>query len=621
MKRNLFLQKLDRLVKAGVLQEIDLEFARILNDSEKTEGNDVLLAAVLASYWYRQGNICLTLSEFAGKQIFEDEGNYEQIFSDITAPPVGEWKDKLTASFHVGKPGSFKPLILDNSGRLYLQKLWHYERLIGDNLLSRAGDKIFGVNQKLLREGLSRYFPSQDLFELNLQQVAAALAVLQRFSVISGGPGTGKTTTVVRILALLLEQSADTGKKLSISLAAPTGKAAARLKESVQQQKQSLPASEEILEGIPERGVTLHQLLGVRRGSGEYRYTKDNPLPYEVVVIDEASMIDQTMMAKLLEALLPESRLILLGDKDQLASVEAGSVLGDICMPAENRFSEPAVKTLRELGMMIPDDFKQKEPKPLTDNITFLDKSYRFGSKSGIGRLAAAINKEEADKAVDILRSAKYSDVRFKKISKGDDMEATLFSELLKHAQKLVQTKDRATAIDLLHKEIALCVHRRGYMGAENINFQLEQLLRRKLSLSRYHQWYRGRPVMITKNNYTLKLRNGDLGIVWNSERSNPEVTFKGEGKQFREFNPSRLSHYENAYALTVHKSQGSEFERVHIILPTEPSPILTKELLYTAITRARTEVTLWGSFEILKHGITTSVHRSSGLREQFWGK
>lgn len=620
MKKNLFLQKLSQLVEAGVLREIDLEFARILNGPEQAVEDEVLLAAALVSYWYRQGNICLTLSEFAGKQVFEDEGGSEQILPGITAPPAEEWAGKLSASFHVGKPGSFKPLILDDSGRLYLQKLWHYERLIGDDLLARAGDEMAGVNQKLLKEGLSRYFPSEDLFELNLQQVAAALAVLQRFSVISGGPGTGKTTTVVRILALLLEQWADAGKKLSIALAAPTGKAAARLKESVQQQKQSLPASEEIREAVPEKAVTLHQLLGARRGSGEYRYTKDNPLPYEVVVIDEASMIDQTMMAKLLEALLPESRLILLGDKDQLASVEAGSVLGDICMPAENRYTEPAVETLRELGMMIPDDFKKRRTKPLTDNITFLDKSYRFGAKSGIGQLAAAINRQEADRSVDILRSAKYSDVRFKEISKGDDIEDTLFSELLKHAQKLVQSGDRVTAIDLLYKQVALCVHRKGFMGAENVNYQLEQLLRREISLSRYQQWYRGRPVMITKNNYTLKLRNGDLGVVWNETGHNPKVTFKGEGGKFREFNPSRLSQFENAYALTVHKSQGSEFERVHIILPAEPSPILTKELLYTAITRARTEITMWGSFEILKHGITSSVHRSSGLREQFWG-
>lgn len=618
MKSHRFLKKMDKFIEAGVLEEIDLEFARILENSESSLDEEVLLAAALTSYWYRQGNICLTLSDFAGKKIFKEEERPDFILPDITAPPLEFWKSQLEAAVVVGEPGDFKPLVLDNNDRLYLQKLWHYEQLIGNELLARATDNISGINFKLLKEGLSRYFPSEDLFELNWQQVAAALSVIQRFSVISGGPGTGKTTTVVRILALLAEQSADTGEQLAIALAAPTGKAAARLKESVQQQKQHLPATENIRRAIPERAVTLHQLLGARRGSGEYRYSKDNPLPHDTVVVDEASMVDQMMMAKLLEALLPDSRLILLGDKDQLASVEAGSVFGDICIPKENRYTEMAVRKLREIGIIIPDDSIGKKTGPLTDNITFLGKSYRFDKTSGIGQLAAAVNGQDPDAAMDVLRSSKYSDIRINEIARGEDIEDTLFAELLEHAQTLAEAGDRPTAIDLLHKQVTLCVHRKGYLGSENVNNKVEQLLHRQLNLSRYQKWYVGRPVLITQNNYSLKLRNGDLGIAWGSEE-NPGVHFKVEGEELRSVNSARLSHFENAYALTVHKSQGSEFERVHIVLPAEPSPILTKELLYTAITRARSQITIWGKQEVLAHGITSSVHRSSGLRERFW--
>lgn len=618
------LRKLDVYVDAGILHEIDLEFARALDTDGQPLSDDVMLAAVLASYWYRQGNICLLLKELAGKKVFEREATPDLSLPAVTAPPLGEWLDSLSDTPVTGEPGSFHPLILDGSGRLYLHKRWQYERQIADDLLLKAVRNVDDINDRLLKEGLSRYFPSDDLFELNWQQVAAALSVTHRFSVISGGPGTGKTTTVVRILALLIEQAADRGERLSVALAAPTGKAAARLKESLRQQKSDLPADDDIRQAIPEQAATLHQLLGVRRGSGEFRYSDKNPLPYEVVVVDEASMIDQTMMSKLLAALLPDTRLILLGDKDQLASVEAGSVLGDICRPEKNRYSEAAVRKLQELGIALPPEFIRENRKPLLDNLTFLEKSYRFGSKSGIGQLAKAINRGEAESALEILHSSEYRDVHFEEVIGSTDIEDKLLRELLQHAKKLTQSAGHSEAYELLKKQMTLCVHRRGYLGSANINRRIEQFLRKELSLSRYRPWFSGRPVLVTRNNYTLKLRNGDLGIAWSyqdGDRETSSIYFEGEKDTFRTFNPARLTHFENAYALTVHKSQGSEFDHIHLILPSDSSPVLTKELLYTAITRARKGVTIWGRNEILEGGINKSVQRYSGLQDQLWNE
>lgn len=612
-------QKLKTYVNVGILQEIDLEMARLLADMGGTDEDEITLAVVLTSYSFRQGNVCLSLAEYENKKILAEEVRPDQSVPEIVTPPLDTWRQKLVESPHVGRPDDFKPLIIDDKNRLYLHKLWYYERLIGDKLFTMSNKKISDIEMDVLRDGLERYFPSENLFDLNWQQVAAALSVLQQFSVISGGPGTGKTTTVVRILALLLEQAIQSGKNLSIAMSAPTGKAAARLKESVQQQKHNLPAKEEIRGAIPDLAMTLHQLLGARRAGG-FRYSKDNPLPYDIVVIDEASMVDLTMMAKLLDALPSDTRLILLGDKDQLASVEAGSVLGDICFPDENRYSDSTISVLQNLGLPVPNEMgEQENTGTLIDNITFLEHSYRFGADSGIGRLAQAINRGDATTAKEILGSEKYSDVQFNELAKENILDS-LFPELLSHAKELAKSKDHAAAVDRLKKQIVLCVHRRGNLGSEQINTWMEKLLRRELNISKYEQWYAGRPILITRNDYTLKLRNGDLGIVWKGPNQDTAVFFEGEEREFRTINPVRLSHFENAYALTVHKSQGSEFDEVHIILPAESSPILTRELLYTAITRARKKVTLWGNLSVLKDGVEATIRRSSGLRERLWG-
>lgn len=609
-------QKLGQYEKAGLLQALDLEFARILDISPTDDGT--ALAAVLASYWFRQGNVCLDLAEFAGKKLFKEEQTNGHNLPLIKAPQLDEWTKQLKSASFIGKPGDFKPLIFDEKNRLYLQKLWYNERLIGDKLLLKSSKWVKDINPGLLQQGLNRYFSSGDMFETNWQQVAAAKSVLKPFSVISGGPGTGKTTTVVRILALLVEQSIAAGHKIEVALAAPTGKAAARLKESVQEQKKNLPAAEEVREVIPEKAKTLHQLLGARRHTSAFKYHKDNQLPYDLVVVDEASMIDQSLMSKLIEALPDDVRLVLLGDKDQLASVEAGSVLGDICDFDENGLSE---KMAAELSTLLPNASAipvDENPKPLTDNITLLTKSYRFDSQSGIAKLAKSINRGDAERALEVLNNPKADDVHLTAIPDQKALENLLKEKAVLSFKKILQSSSVKDAMDIFNRFRILSPHRKGPLGVEYLNNLVEKLLQGQGLVSKQRQWYAGRPVIINENDYTLKLYNGDTGICLPDEKGELKVFFEHE-QSLRAIAPARLPAHDTAHALTIHKSQGSEFDEVVLILPANHSKLLSRELLYTALSRARTKVTIAGSKAIFEAGIKAHFTRSSGLRDMLW--
>src|SRR5699024_4928099 len=365
-------------------------------------------AACLASYLYRNGNICLPLQAYAGRILFED-GEAER---PLKAPELDCWKERLSESLLVGPPGSFTPLILDSGDRLYLHKLWHYENALAKALLARCRNSEKVVDPQLLTDGLKRLFSHEPEDVPDWQRVAAALAVKHKLTVISGGPGTGKTSTVVRILALLAEQGSARGQLPSVALAAPTGKAAGRLQDAIRSAKQSLPFTGPVRETIPDRALSLRQLLGARRHTSHFKHNKDNPLPQDVVVVDEVSMVDQTLMSRLMEALLEDTTLILLGDKDQLASVEAGAVLGDICMLSSNQFSTKTAGWLKSLSLKLPGDATSSSLEPLTDYVTLLTKSYRFKKDSGIFRLAESVNRGKADEAAALLRSEQYPDIR-----------------------------------------------------------------------------------------------------------------------------------------------------------------------------------------------------------------
>lgn len=594
-----------------ILSDIDLELCRFLKEQNPEISAEVLKAACLVSYLYRQGNVCLALQKYASESLFDnaDEG------TGIEAPDLESWQQALSESNAIGNPGDFKPLILDEGGRLYLHRLWQYEHSLAEQLIRRSKATDDTINLDRLKEGLNHLFDAQPE-AVDWQKVAAALSIRNKLSIISGGPGTGKTTTVVRVLALLLEQYPD----LNIALAAPTGKAAARLKDSIISSKETLNVTDEIRQLIPDETMTLHQLLGARRYTSSFKYDEVHPVPYDVVIVDEASMVDQALMSKLMNALLDDTRLILLGDKDQLASVEAGSVLGDICCMSENRFSSEAASWLSDLNFQLPDSSVDQSPSILTDNITLLTKSYRFGSQSGIGQLAKSINAGDHERALEILELSEYKDTKLVPISDQPGLEEHLEQNVLNYFDLVNRQYPVGEIINGYNSFRILSAHRRGPWGIENLNRLVENILIQKKIVPKYKRWYAGRPVIINTNDYSLGLHNGDTGICLPDEGGQLKVYFRHEDEILAVV-PNRLPDHNTAYALTVHKSQGSEFDHVFLILPNAPSKILTRELLYTAVTRSRIDITILGTASVLKQGISKQLLRSSGLQDRLWDK
>jgi exodeoxyribonuclease V alpha subunit len=605
------MNNLSALREQEILHDIDLELCRFLREQHRNISEEVLRAACLVSYLYRQGDVCLSLDRYASQSIFDD--------SDIQAPDLETWKDQLTNSSLVGNPGDFKPLILDGN-RLYLHKLWHYEDSLARQLIQRSAMQLSNVDTSLLIDGLDRLFPNSPANEVDWQRVAAAVSVKNKLSIISGGPGTGKTSTVVRMLALILEQSSGRATVPNIALAAPTGKAAARLKDSITSAKQDLNIEDEIGNAIPDETMTLHQLLGARRYTSSFKHDEDNPVPYDTVVVDEASMVDQALMAKLMNALLDDTRLILLGDKDQLASVEAGSVLGDICDIDQNQFSEDTAKWLKKVSLSIPKSYISEHPLLLIDHITLLTKSYRFGPKSGIAQLAESVNRGDADEAIHILESDEFADTSLITIAGESDLEKVIRQKVTAYYRNIIQSSSIAKALNVFNDFRLLSAHRRGAWGVTFINRYVEKILQQEKLIPKYGRWYPGKPVIVNVNDYTLQLHNGDTGVCLLDKTGTKKVYFRHED-EVRAVAPARLPDHNTAFALTVHKSQGSEFDEVLFILPNKPSNILSRELIYTAITRARTEITVLGNRPVLRYGVERKLQRSSGLRHRLWSE
>lgn len=602
------LEKLSVLEAEGIIEKIDLEFCRFLQQLDPGISQEVLKAACLTSYSFRQGDVCISLEKLAGDILFEN--------SDLSAPAMDKWMNILRESPIVGAPGEFKPLILDSSRRLYLHKLWQYEQTLAANILAKTQRKAEAVDYELLRNGIIRLFGEHNQ-ETDWQRIAAVSTVINSVTVISGGPGTGKTTTIVRVLALLLEQYMDKDLVPDIALAAPTGKAAARLKDAVVSSKEKLEVAKEIKEQIPTEAVTIHQLLGARRNSAQFRYNAENPLPYDIVIIDEASMVDQALMSKLMQALLTETKLILIGDKDQLASVEAGSVLGSICALNRNQVSPGFADRLNELSIKIPESAITEERHPLTDNIILLEKNYRFGAESGISQLAGLINRGKADDAVSLLESAAYNGIELAGFKTSEDFENELRKAVKKYVLPILSSQESDRMFDMLKTFRILSPHRTGPFGVEYLNNKVKDILIRDGAISRYETWYHGKPVIINQNDYGLGLHNGDIGICIINKGEKNICFQKDDG--YKEVVVSRLPDYDPAYVLTVHKSQGSEFDDLLLVLPAGESKVMTRELLYTAITRARSSVKIFGGKEILKKGIATKLERFSGLRDSLW--
>ncbi|MCG9543408.1 exodeoxyribonuclease V subunit alpha [Vibrio sp. Isolate33] len=473
---------------------------------------------------------------------------------------------------------------------------------------------------------------------LNWQKVAAAVALSRRFAVISGGPGTGKTTTVTKLLSAMVEQSLSQGKTPTIKLVAPTGKAAARLTESIGKAIEQLPLAPEVKANIPTESSTLHRLLGAIPNRAEFRHNRRNPLHLDILVVDEASMIDLSMMYKLVDALPEHARLILLGDKDQLASVEAGAVLGDICSFNSAGYSSAQGNLIAEMtGFDAIANTQQAKagavnPPAIADSLCMLQKSYRFDARSGIGQLAKAINNGSANQ-VDQVFAKGFGDIENHPLSSDSYnlMLRTLVNEYGAYLnrmnvplEKLETQEARAKSVlDLFSQCRLLCSIREGDFGVKGLNHRIERALaaRRLVNPHNDELWYHGRPVMVTRNDHGLGLYNGDIGICMleadsNQSDSTPrlKVYFELPDGSVKAVLPSRVPDHETAYAMTIHKSQGSEFDLTLMILPPDFSPILTRELIYTGITRAKKRLMMFSDTNVLKRGIKVKTERVSGL-------
>lgn len=476
---------------------------------------------------------------------------------------------KLLDSSVVGHPGEYKPLIVED-GYAWLYRYWLYEERLAKCIRERMGAGRQSVEKTT-----------------DLQQHAVTLVGCQNFLIISGGPGTGKTTTVTRILAHLLEQGTDPGR---ILLAAPTGKAAMRMQESIRDSKQHQALPSSIAENIPEQASTLHRLLGYIPNRVGFRHNADNPLPADVVIVDEASMIDISLMTHLFEAVPPHAKLILLGDKDQLASVETGSIFRDLC-------SGPA----------------------LAGNMVVLQKSHRFTEEDGIGQLAQAIRAADEERMLEVLDSPHYPDVVLDDSTSG--LRAAQIRSGWENYVQAVQTGDHEAIFRAFNELRILTPLRKGRQGVESLNIWVDGVMQKHLPVvaNASKPWYAGRPVMVTQNDYRQNLFNGDIGIALPTANGDLRVWFPaGEAGSFRAVAPIRLPAHETAWAMTIHKSQGSEFRHVLLILPEmEDLPLLGRELLYTAVTRAKSGIHILASRQTLTRALYLVTPASSRLQER----
>lgn len=593
-------QRMQAAIERGDVSPLE---AALANWAER-HGGSLPVAVALASCAraVSEGHSCLSLQD-----------DLLAIPGDSLVFDSEELNNALRESDLVGTPGQPRPLILEGQ-RLYLHRYWHYEHILAERLRKLMASPPQTIDSSRLDSAEGVFNDNRAENEsTHWQAVAAFVALRHRFAIIAGGPGTGKTYTVLRLMRLLIEPALANDKAPPvIQLAAPTGKAAARMIESIRSglQEMKLPGDLDTL--IPKEAKTLHRLIGVRPSTTHPLYDSTNPLAADVVIIDEASMVDLPMMAKVVDALPDHARLILLGDPYQLASVESGSVLIDLCNPTgpANAFTR---EQLRAAGTLLKSPVTATDD-PLADHVVTLQTTHRFSVESPIGRLAAAVNRGDTDALLSI--AAKSAPVIILHGHVTDERINTLVSDFADRAVSLASAKSPESALAALQARCLLCAVRRGPAGSETLNQRITGALAGRLGLDPGHAWYQGRPVIVTRNDTRAGLFNGDIGICLADDTGRFRVYFYVDGR-IRGFLPTALPEHETMYAMTVHKSQGSEFSHVTLILPTEESPILSRELLYTGVTRARQTLTLIGDEALFRTAAATPLRRYSGLAER----
>ncbi len=641
---------------AGMLRRLDVALAVWLHEQDPQVQPCVLVAVAMLAQMEGRGHSCLPLAELvaAPNSVLgwdaEDLPHLQALWARLPSA-CAQWLQALQACPLVRtatQADRAQPLVLaaveSAQPLLYLRRYWDYERTVAAHILQRSTAAGVQVPEQAARQWLDRFFPAAADAGCNWQKVACAVALRGRFSVITGGPGTGKTYTAARLLALLFATAAQPDQ-LRVALAAPTGKAAARLKESIES---ALKGLQQVvgdaldLQALVQRvgaARTLHSLLGARPDTRHWGFHAGRPLDVDVLIVDEASMVHLEMMSALLDALPPHARLVLLGDKDQLASVEAGAVLGDLCRDAQaGHYGAATVDYVaRVAGEQIPAPFHADAMVPaLAQQTVMLRESRRFSGP--IAQLALAVNAGDVVRSHELLAACGVQDPVFMQAGgavqrvhqlawqgRGSAVGYQPFAQALQRWAELEKSADLAAQHEGWVREVItaferfrlLCAVREGEWGVAGLNTAVQQLLARQGVIPKEPgEWYRGRPVMVTRNDAALGVFNGDIGIALPSAApGHPLRVYFLQGEQLHAVSVARLAHVDTAFAMTVHKSQGSEFEHTALVLSAKAGSVLGRELVYTGITRARSAFTLMAEDgRLLAQAIGAPTRRASGL-------
>ena len=528
---------------------------------------------------------------------------------------VSELRAVLLTSGVVGtpaQPGAF-PMILDDADRLYLHRYFDYERRLARRLMQQL--HAIELPSSAVKIQLNRLFAINEATlggKPDWQKLGAGLSLMNRLTILSGGPGTGKTTTVVNLLACLLEQQPD----CRITLAAPTGKAAARMLDALRVRAEHLPA--EVRQKLPTESFTVHRLLGVTSTNGVFQHDAAHPLSLDVLIVDEASMLDLALATHLFEAVPTTAKIILLGDKDQLAAVESGAVFAELS--ADPTLDTTTIATLADLCETPAERISPLPalvPTALRNSVVWFTENFRFRKESGIGKLADDIKAGDAEKALRFLQDGQDASVQWASAD-ADDSDTRPCDGYAAYVDAVKQiTAPSVDLFEIFNRFRVLCVLRDTPRGTESLNRLIGRHVRAQLmqvGSDDRTPWYTGRPVMVLRNDAATRLFNGDIGITVIDADGAPMVWFVDSQKGLRAIASSRLPEHETAFAMTVHKSQGSEFDQVILVLPTQLTRVVTRELLYTAVTRARQKVLIAGDAEVFTAGVRNPTVRYSGL-------
>ena len=616
---------------ARVVSATDLRVALRLGRLTGEQDERVLLAVALAVRAVRSGSVCVRLDDLGPLRLPEDEEAARAEAEHLPWPDDAPWAEAVARSPLVaaGVDGPADRPARWVAGMLYLDRYWRDELAVRRDVDGRLAAPDLPVDDARLDAALTRLFPAEQDAR---QRLAAAHAAHRRLTVLTGGPGTGKTTTVARLLAVLHDAAAPgAGPGLRVALAAPTGKAAARLQEAVREVVTGFGPADRERVGAPVAS-TLHRLLGYRPGSStRFRHDAHHHLPHDVVVVDETSMVALPLMARLLEALRPDARLVLVGDPDQLASVEAGAVLGDLVhrAPLLGPPAAPAVTAQADAALAdapAPEAGEVDDRAALGNGVVRLRTVHRQHSDSAILPLAAAVRHGDADQVLALLRE-EHASVQFLETDADDVDDAVLAAvrhDAVEAGTRLVEAAragDAAGALTALAAHRVMVAHRRGPAGRGRWAAQVEAWVEEATGHHATESpWVAGRPLLVTTNDAEVGLYNGDTGVLVAEGDGAGVVAAFGDPRAPLRVRTHRLPPVETVHAMTVHRAQGSQFDRVTLVLPPATSPLLTRELLYTAVTRAQTFVRVVGSEAAVRAAVTTAVQRASGLRSPLGG-